>query len=44
MRELAEYEDRVRAVTAQQMLELARTHFEPERRVEGIVRGAGRTV
>jgi zinc protease len=44
MRELAEYEDRVRAVTAQQMLELARTYFQPERRVEGIVRGAGKTV
>ena len=44
LRELAEYEDRVRAVTAQQMLELARTCFQPERRVEGIVRGAGKTV
>jgi zinc protease len=44
IRELAEYEDRVRAVTAQQMLELARTYFQPERRVEGIVRGAGKTV
>ena len=44
LRELDEYEHRVRAVTAQQMLELARTCFQPERRVEGIVRGAGRKV
>jgi zinc protease len=42
--ELAEFEMRVRAVTAQQMLELARTWFRPERRAEGIVRGTGREV
>jgi zinc protease len=42
--ELSEYEDRVRAVTAAQMLQLARTHFKPDRRVEGIVRGTGRVV
>jgi len=42
--ELSEYEARVRAVSAQQMLELARAHFDPERRVEGVVRGTGRVV
>ena len=42
--ELSEYEDRMRAVTAAQMLQLARTYFEPDRRVEGIVRGTGRVV
>lgn len=42
--ELAEYEDRVRAVTAQQMLEFGRRWFLPECRAEGIVRGAGREV
>jgi len=42
--ELAEYESRVRAVTAQQMLDLARMWFRPERRAEGIVRGMGREV
>ncbi len=42
--ELSEYEDRVRGVTAAQMLQLARAHFEPDRRVEGVVRGTGRTV
>ena len=44
LRELEDYEDNVRAVTAQQMLEFARKHFAPARRVEGIVRGAGREV
>jgi zinc protease len=36
--ELTEYESRVRAVSAEQMLQLARANFDPERRVEGIVR------
>jgi zinc protease len=36
--ELTEYESRVRAVSAAQMLQLARAHFDPDRRVEGIVR------
>jgi zinc protease len=36
--ELTEYESRVRAVSAAQMLQLARAYFDPERRVEGIVR------
>jgi zinc protease len=36
--ELTEYESRVRAVSAAQMLQLARAYFDPDRRVEGIVR------
>lgn len=36
--ELTEYESRVRGVSSAQMLQLARAYFEPERRVEGIVR------
>ena len=42
--ELAEYDTRVRAVTAEQMRDLARKYFDPKRRVEGIIRGVGRTV
>ena len=42
--ELTEYESGVRGVTAQSMLELARRYFDPERRVEGIVRGSSKTV
>ena len=42
LRELAEYEERVRAVTAREMLGLARRYFEAGRRVEGVVRSAGR--
>ena len=42
--ELSEYEDRVKSVTAAQMLQLARAHFDADRRVEGVVRGTGRTV
>jgi zinc protease len=42
--ELTEYENRVRAVSAAQMMELARRHFDPDRRVEGVVRGTGRVV
>jgi zinc protease len=44
LKEILEYESRVRAVTAGEMRELARSCFDPERRVEGIVRGVGRTV
>lgn len=39
LEELDHYADRLRAVTAEAMRTLARTHFDPERRVEGIVRG-----
>ena len=42
--ELMEYEPRVRAVSAAQMLQLARAYFDPDRRVEGVVRGTGRVV
>ena len=42
--ELLEYDTRVRAVTAQQVRDVAKEYFDPERRVEGIVRGVGRTV
>src|ERR1700681_82557 len=44
LHELLEYDTRIRAVTADQMRDVARKHFDPERRVEGIVRGVGRTV
>jgi zinc protease len=44
LHEITEYESRVRGVTAQQMREVALRYFDPERRVEGIVRGMGRTV
>jgi zinc protease len=44
LHELLEYDARMRAVTADQMREVARKYFDPERRVEGIVRGVGRTV
>jgi zinc protease len=44
LHELTEYDDRVRAVTAEEMRDVARRYFDPERRVEGIVRGVGRTV
>ena len=39
LHELTEYEDRVRAVTADQMMMLAREYFDETRRVEGVVRG-----
>jgi zinc protease len=44
LQELLEYDARVRAVTADQMRDVARRYFDPEKRVEGIVRGVGRTV
>jgi zinc protease len=44
LRELLEYDDRVRAVTADQMRDVARKYFDPDKRVEGIVRGVGKTV
>jgi zinc protease len=42
--ELDEFEARVRAVTARGMMETAQRYFDPARRVEGIVRGVGKTV
>jgi len=44
LQELVEYDTRVRAVTADQMRDVARKYFDPEKRVEGIVRGVGKTV
>ncbi len=44
LQELTEYDARVRAVTAEEMRDVARRYFDPARRVEGIVRGVGRTV
>jgi len=42
--ELEEFQARVRAVTAQGMMQTAQRYFDPSRRVEGIVRGVGKTV
>jgi zinc protease len=42
--EILEHDSRVRAVTAAQMQAVARQYFDPKKRVEGIVRGVGRTV
>ena len=37
--ELTEFEAKVNAVTPQRILDVARRYFDPERRIEGIVRG-----
>ena len=42
--EMPRFEDNVRAVTATQMRELAERYFDPQRRVEGIIRGVAKTV
>jgi zinc protease len=42
--ELEQYEAQVRGVTPQRILETARQYFELDRRVEGIVRGTGKSV
>jgi zinc protease len=44
LRDLDEYETRVRAVTPAAMRQVAREHFNPARRVEGLVRGTGKRV
>jgi zinc protease len=44
LHELDEFENRIRAVTAAGILDTARRYFEPNRRVEGIVRGVGKSV
>jgi zinc protease len=41
LEEIGAFESRVQAVTAEEMRDLARAHFDPQRRVEGIVRGRG---
>jgi zinc protease len=42
--DLETFERSVRAVTVDRMQRLARRYFDPERRVEGIIRGVGRAV
>jgi zinc protease len=42
--EIGEYEDRIRAVTAEKIQKLARLYFDPSQRIEGLIRGAGRKV
>ncbi|NUQ19344.1 MAG: insulinase family protein [Gemmatimonadaceae bacterium] len=42
--ELSEFDAKVEEVTAARILEVARRYFDPERRVEGVVRGTGRKV
>jgi zinc protease len=44
LRELMEFDSRVRGVTAEQMRTIARTYFDESRRVEGMIRGVGRAV
>jgi zinc protease len=44
LRDLDDYEMRIRSVTASGILETARRYFEPSRRVEGIIRGVGKKV
>jgi len=44
LHEILEHDARVRAVSAEQMRDVAEKYFEVEKRVEGIVRGVGRTV
>ena len=44
LRELAEHDARIDAVTQADILEMARTFFDPSRRVEGVVRGVGKIV
>jgi zinc protease len=41
--ELAQFESRVRSVEASDMLRVAKKYFDPDRRVEGVVRGTGRS-
>jgi zinc protease len=42
--ELTEFDARVRSVTAGQMRSIARDYFDESRRVEGIIRGVGKSV
>jgi zinc protease len=44
LRELEEYERRIRSVTSRGIRDTARRYFAAERRVEGIVRGVGKRV
>jgi predicted Zn-dependent peptidase len=42
--ELSHYESSIEAVTPDDILAVAREFFDPNCRVEGVVRGAGKTV
>jgi zinc protease len=42
--ELLVHDAKIRAVNADQMRDVAQKYFDPKKRVEGIVRGVGRTV
>jgi zinc protease len=42
--DLETFEASVRGVTAERMQQFAAKYFDPDRRVEGIVRGVGKTV
>jgi len=42
--DLERFEQHIRAVTPRRMQRLAQRYFDPERRVEGVVRGTGRKV
>ncbi|MGQ0650274.1 MAG: M16 family metallopeptidase [Gemmatimonadaceae bacterium] len=42
LEELSDFETRIRAITAMDILELARRYYDPAQRVEGIVRGKQR--
>jgi zinc protease len=44
LNELAEFESRISAVTAEDILKFARESFDPSRMVQGVVRGVGRMV
>ena len=44
LHELVEFDERVRAVTEEQMRTMARAYFVESRRVEGMIRGVGRAV
>ncbi len=44
LRELGEFDARVRAVTPELMQSIARTYFDESRRVEGLIRGVGKSV
>lgn len=44
LRELAEHDSRIAAVRPADILSLAQTFFDPERRIEGVVRGVGKVV
>jgi zinc protease len=44
LRDLELFDERIRAVTAERIRHVADRYFDPERRVEGIVRGVGKAV